>query len=106
MKGNVYLSEVEKVLELLLPKVKRRKDGRGRPPKDPKEVLRRLCLDFVFRRTLAPAAGWVSSLPNLSPVFPKLDKQKMLGVRNAYMAGNGADPERAFCKSQDHKYGW
>jgi transposase len=40
MKGGVYLGNKEwRVLEPLLPKVKRRKDGRGQPPKDPHDVL-------------------------------------------------------------------
>jgi transposase len=40
MKGGVYISDREWiVLELLLPKQKRRKDSRGRPPKNPREVL-------------------------------------------------------------------
>lgn len=40
MQGEVWLSDPEwSLLSPLLPKAKRRKDGRGRPPKDPREVL-------------------------------------------------------------------
>lgn len=40
MKGGVYVSDKEwALLAPLLPKAKRRKDGKGRPPKDPREVF-------------------------------------------------------------------
>lgn len=40
MRGGIYLSDREwEVLEPLLPKVKKRKDGKGRPPKEPRAVL-------------------------------------------------------------------
>ncbi len=40
MRGGIYLSDKEwEVLEPLLPKVKKRKDGKGRPPKEPRAVL-------------------------------------------------------------------
>jgi transposase len=40
MKGGMYLSDGEwSLLEPLIPKAKRRKDGRGRPPRNPREVL-------------------------------------------------------------------
>ncbi|HET7897060.1 MAG TPA: transposase [Flavisolibacter sp.] len=40
MKGGVYLSDREwMVLEGFIPKAKRRRDGKGRPRRDPREVL-------------------------------------------------------------------
>ena len=40
MKGGLFLSDKEwAVIEPVLPKGKRRRDGRGRPPKDPRSVF-------------------------------------------------------------------
>ncbi|HYK55848.1 MAG TPA: transposase [Flavisolibacter sp.] len=40
MKGGLFLSDKEwKLIEPSVPKVVRRKDGRGRPPRHPREVL-------------------------------------------------------------------
>ena len=92
MKGSVYLSDAEwTVLEPLLPKVKRSKDGRGRPPKDPREVFN----GIVW--ILFSGAPW-HLLPAVYPPYQTCHRyfqhwtrkgvmQKMLAALSTYHAG-------------------
>ncbi len=91
MKGGVYLSDREwGLLEPLLPKVKRRKDGRGRPPKDPRAVLNGIIW------MLFSGAPW-HLLPKDYPPYQTCHRyfqlwvrkgvlQRMLGALSSYQA--------------------
>ena len=92
MKGGVYLSNWEwSLLEPLVPKAKRRKDGRGRPPKDPRSVLNGIIW------ILLSGAPW-HLLPREYPPYQTCHRyfqlrvrkgvlQKMLGALSSYHAG-------------------
>jgi transposase len=101
MKGGLYLSDREwTVLEPLLPKVKRRKDGRGRPPKDPREVLNGIIW------ILFSGAPW-HMLPDGYPPYQTCHRyfqgwtrkgvmQRMLGTLSAYHASKRKQREISF----------
>ena len=101
MKGGVYLSDREwKVVEPLLPKVKRRKDGRGRPPKDPRAVFNGIIW------ILFSGAPW-HLLPEVYPPYQTCHRyfqawvrkgvlQKMLGALSAHHAGRSKSKEVNF----------
>lgn len=101
MKGGIYLSDMEwKVLEPMLPKAKRRKDGRGRPPKDPRDVLNGIIW------ILFSGAPW-HLLPEAYPPYQTCHRyfqtwtrkgvmQKMLGALSTYHAGKRKQKEAVF----------
>jgi transposase len=94
MKGGVYLSDREwAVLEPFLPKAKQRKDDRGRPRRDPREVLNGIIW------ILFSGSPWYL-LPKEYPPYQtchcyfqqwvrKGVMQKMLGAISSYHARGG-----------------
>ena len=101
MKGGIYLSDKEwQLLEPLVPKPKRRKDGKGRPRKNPREVLNAIIW------ILFSGAPW-HMLPKEYPSYQTCHRyfqtwvrkgviQKMLGALSAYHAAKRKTREVAF----------
>ncbi len=64
MKGGVYLSDREwMVLETFVPKVKRRKEGKGRPRRDSREVFNGIVW-ILFPGTVASTYKRIPSVPD------------------------------------------
>lgn len=92
MKGGVYLSDREwMVLEPFVPKAKRRRDGKGRPRRDPREVMNAIVW------ILFSGSPWYL-LPKEYPPYQTCHRyfqlwvrkgvmQKMLGALSLYHAG-------------------
>jgi transposase len=79
MKGGVYLSDREwDVLESFIPKAKRRKDGKGRPRRDPREVLNGIIW------ILFSGSPWYL-LPNEYPPYQTCHRYFQLWVRKGVM---------------------
>jgi transposase len=101
MKGGLYISDREWiVLEPLLPKQKRKRDSRGRPPKNPREVFNGIIW------ILFSGAPW-HMLPDIYPPYQTCHRyfqswtrkgvmQKMLRALSFYHAGKQRKKEVNF----------
>lgn len=79
MKGGVYLSDREwMVLEPFIPKAKHRKDGKGRPRRDPREVLNAIIWILIS------GSPWYL-LPREYPPYQTCHRYFQLWVRKGVM---------------------